>query len=377
MGLLKEAVNQSAYVKAGFLGFGGSGKTLTAALLALGLAKLHGKHKAVAMLDTETGSDFLIPIFKREGIKLFVVKSRAFADLLTVFKESHGQVDSLVVDSVTHVWKEVCTAYEKRMKRKYGLSLKDWGPIKEEWQQFTDAYVNASLHAIVCGRAGFDWDYEENEETGRKELIKTGVKMKTEGEFGFEPSLLFEMERVPVAAAMTKDPATHGWLNRAIVLKDRAQVLHGAMHEFGGTKGPVRWEPVLEFVKPHLDALNLGGEHIGVDTTRNSQELFESPDSASERKRQVQILLELIPNALVERGLGGTSAKAKEAQIRLFKGAFGTSSWTAIENMRLEELQTGYAKIVELADLELDLQREGGEPEKPARAKKEPAGAAS
>ena len=375
MALLKEAVNQSAYVKAGFLGFGGSGKTLTAALLALGLAKLHGKHKAVAMLDTETGSDFLIPIFKREGIKLFVVKSRAFADLLTVFKEAHGQVDALVIDSVTHVWKEVCTAYEKRMKRTKGLSLKDWGPIKEEWQQFTDQYVNASLHAIVCGRAGFDWDYE-TDDAGRKELVKTGVKMKTEGEFGFEPSLLFEMQRVPVADELTKDPATHGWLNRAIVLKDRAQVLHGAMHEFGGP-GPVKWEPVLEFVKPHLDALNLGGEHIGVDTTRNSQELFESPDSASERKRQVQITLELIPDALIARGLGGTSAKAKEVQVRLFKEAFGTSSWTAIENMRLEELQKGYAKIVELADLELDLQREGGEPEKPGRAKKEPAGASA
>jgi hypothetical protein len=180
-----------------------------------------------------------------------------------------------------------------------------------------------------------------------------------------------------VADELTKDPATHGWLNRAIVLKDRAQVLHGAMHEFGG-QGPVRWEPVLDFVKPHLDALNLGGEHIGVDTTRNSQDLFESPDGMSERKRKVQILLELIPNALVERGLGGTSAKAKEVQIRLFKGAFGTSSWTAIENLRLEELQEGYAKIIDLADVELDQQRDGGhDTERPARAKKEPAGAAS
>ena len=41
--LLKPAQNQTAYLKAGILGFQGSGKTYTATRLASGLAKLSGK----------------------------------------------------------------------------------------------------------------------------------------------------------------------------------------------------------------------------------------------------------------------------------------------------------------------------------------------
>jgi hypothetical protein len=47
----------------------------------------------------------------------------------------------------------------------------------------------------LCGRAGYEYDHEENEDGG-KDLIKIGTKMKAEGEFGFEPSLVIEMERL-------------------------------------------------------------------------------------------------------------------------------------------------------------------------------------
>lgn len=342
-----------AFVKAGLLGFGGSGKTATALLMALGLAKLHGKKKAVAMFDTETGSDFLIPIFEREGIKFLVVKSRSFKDLLTFQQEAADAADATVIDSITHVWKELCLAYEKKLRRTQGLTFRDWGPIKNEWQGFTDNYVNSKQHSIICGRAGWEWDFEESD--GRKELVKTGIKMKAEGEIGFEPSLLVEMQRVAKGDIDPSDASTHGWYNRATVLKDRAQVLNGVAVDFGGTPGkPLEWEPVLKFLKPHLDFLNIGGEHLGVDTTSNSEGLFESPESLGERRKQVDIVLELIPDVFVEAGLGGTSAVAKKAQVKLLKECFGTSSWTAITQMRLEELQAGHKKLVELAALEMD-----------------------
>lgn len=346
-GLLQPATNTTAFVKAGFLGFAGSGKTLTSALLALGLSKKFGKHKRVAMFDTETGSDFLIKIFQREGIELLVLKSRSFADLLKVFDEAKGQVDALLIDSVTHVWIEIRQAYEKRLRRTQGLTFRDWGPIKAEWQQFTDAYVNAPFHAIICGRAGFEYDMVEDEENNnKKELVKTGIKMKAEGEMGYEPSLSIEMQRMPRAASLTRDPDTHGWLNRALVLKDRSQQLNGAYADFTSEPGtPVSFEPVIKFVTPHLSYLNLGGEHMGVDTSRNSENLFESPDSRSERKRQVEITLELTLDAFVEAGFGGTSAKAKEVQTRALRESFGSSSWTAIQHMRLEEIQEGFEKL--------------------------------
>lgn len=344
MPLLVPATNRSAYVKAGFLGFGGSGKTTTAALLAIGLALKYGKHKAVAMLDTETGSDFLIPLFAEHGIAFYPVKSRSFKDLLTVFREGSEMADVILVDSVTHVWRQLCDDYQSAKNRKR-LSFKDWAPLKQQWGQFTDAYVNCPTHAIICGRAGFDWDFEEDED-GDKELIKTGIKMKSEGETGYEPSLLIEMQRQRRYDFDEKDPRTHGWMNRAIVLKDRAMQINGAMKDFGGELGaPTTWGPVLSFVEPHIKRLNIGGIHMGVDAARNAESLFLSAESRQDRMRTVQITLELIKDALTEGQISGTAMAAKEQQVKHLKSAFGISSWTAIEGMRLEDLQAGLVAL--------------------------------
>lgn len=340
MSLLQPATNRSAFVKAGFLGFGGSGKTTTAALLAIGLAVKYGKKKAVAMLDTETGSDFLIPLFAEHGIAFYPVKSRSFKDLLTVFAEGADMADVVLVDSVTHVWRQLCDDYQKAKNRKR-LSFKDWAPLKQEWGRFTDAYVNCPNHAIICGRAGFDWDFAEDDD-GDKELIKTGIKMKSEGETGYEPSLLIEMQRQRRYDFDEKDPRTHGWMNRAIVLKDRAMQLNGAMKDFGGELGaPTSWGPVLAFIEPHIARLNIGGAHLGVDAARNAESLFESEGNRHDRAKAVQITLELIKDSMIEGQIGGTGKKEKEEQIKHLQLALGTSSWTAIEGMRLEDLDRG------------------------------------
>ena len=88
MSIFKKAENQQAYLKAGILGFPGSGKTFTAAHLALGIAKKVGNKKPVVFLDTEAGSDYLIPVFEKAGIELLTNKSRAFLDLLAGVREA-------------------------------------------------------------------------------------------------------------------------------------------------------------------------------------------------------------------------------------------------------------------------------------------------
>jgi hypothetical protein len=70
----------------------------------------------------------------------------------------------------------------------------DANPIKTIWNsRWAGKFLNSPLHFVIAGRAGYESDIEENEETHKKELTKTGIKMKTEGEFGFEPSLLIQM----------------------------------------------------------------------------------------------------------------------------------------------------------------------------------------
>ena len=128
------------------------------------LSRRVGDGKPVAFFDTETGSDYVLPLFRDAGIELLVVKSRAFADLVEFVSEAESKCSVAIVDSITHVWDELREAYEKKLGRTTGLEIWDWAPIKREWRQFTDAYLNSRIHMIVCGRAGDVYAREWNDE---------------------------------------------------------------------------------------------------------------------------------------------------------------------------------------------------------------------
>jgi len=216
--LFKPATFESAYLKAGILGFAGSGKTYTASLMGIGLHKYIKSKKPVCFIDTETGSDFMIHKFKKEKIKLLISKTRSFTEMLQLIDEAEQVSDILIIDSVSAVWYDFMESFKKKKNRKF-IQFQDWGILKPTWRdEFTDKrYLNSQLHIIICGRAGYEYDYVEDEE-GRKELRKTGTKMRAETEFGYEPSLLLEMERIKENGSLT---------HRCYIIKDRADVLTG------------------------------------------------------------------------------------------------------------------------------------------------------
>jgi hypothetical protein len=328
--LLQPAKNQTAYLKAGMMGFQGSGKTYTATRMAAGLAKLSGKKSPkVAFFDTEKGSDFFVKYFQDQNIQFDAVKSRAFKDLIDFMKEVvAGEYDVAIVDSISHVWRELTSSYEARLRRSNGLLFQDWNRVKGEWQQFTDAFINAPIHVIVLGRAGYEYDFSEDE-SGKKELLKTGTKMKVEAEFGYESDLLLEMVRI-------KNDDGRGWINRCYVLKDRTDTMNGKEIDY----------PKFEDFRTVIAGLNIGGEHFGLNTDSNSQDMFESPDrSGFERKKQHDIALEELQEVLIEQKLDGTSTQAKEGRTALLKEIYGTSSKTAIEGMSTDDIRMGISKI--------------------------------
>jgi hypothetical protein len=334
--LLKEAENTLAYAKVGFFGFQGSGKTYTSSLIAEGLCTRIGNNK-IAFFDTETGSDWLAPKMKANGFKVYQVKSRAFNDLLTVIREcEQNNIGVLIIDSITHVWRELCDSYQRKLNRKR-LQFQDWSVIKGEWQKYADAFVNSKVHIIVCGRAGYEYDTEIDED-GNKELIKTGTKMKAEGEFGFEPSLVIEMDRVvPNNEKRTRKGQSQSgvrskFIHRAYVLKDRSDLLNGEVID----------NPTYDSFAQHFEYLNIGGEHIGVDTSRTSEILFDNEGKPQWKKDQEmsQIAIEEI-KIEVDKVFPGSTKEEKRAKIRLAEYVFGTASNTAIEKKSRKELETG------------------------------------
>lgn len=332
MGILKKAVNEQAFLKAGILGFPGSGKTYTATMLAIGLSG----GKPVAFFDTETGSDFLIPRFETEKIELLRVKSQAFADLLSAAREAEKECGVLIVDSITHVWRELCDSYARK-KRVTRLTFADWGVIKPMWAEWTNFFLNSKFHIIVCGRAGYEYEDSVNED-GKREISKVGTKMKVESEFGFEPSLLIEMERAERSAK-----AGSGWIHRAHVLKDRTDTINGLSFDFQKIHKTYKkgdWRVVYKPFAPALDSLNPNAEHFGLDTTRTSEGLFngDGETTRSQRMKQVTIALEEIQGTLVALW-PGQDAESKKIKQTVIESIFNTRSWTAVESRSLEELE--------------------------------------
>jgi len=353
MSIFKKATNTMAFAKVGILGFAGAGKTRTATEIAVGLHKAIGSTKPVLFIDTETGSDFVLPIFQKHGIEMLVSKTRAFKDLASGLREAPEISDILIIDSVSHFWVDIVESYRKK-KNVNRLSFQDWGIIKPMWNNdFSTPFVTSPLHIIVAGRAGFEYDYFEGDD-GKMELYKTGTKMKAEGEFGFEPSLLIEMERIknPEATesyreAKTKDAKMRAakqimnereFVRRATVLKDRSDIMDGK----------VFYNPSYADFAEHWNSINIGGEHKPLEAG-DSQGLFNKegqPQWKVERTR-AEIALEEI-KAEVEKFFPGTSAKEKQAKIRLSEKVFGTASGKALEGMSYMVLEDGLRRIKDI-----------------------------
>lgn len=348
MKLLKPAENTMAFFKCGIFGFQGTGKTYTATDLCIGIAQATGANR-MAFFDTETGSDFLLGKLKAAGIEVFQVKSRSFTDCVGTIRECQSEgVPILIIDSITHVWRDLCDSYDKKLNRKGRLQFQDWAVIKAEWRDYTDAFVNSRVHIVTCGRAGYEYDYDFNED-GSKDLVKTGTKMKAEAEFGFEPSLVIEMHRVTKAAddlekikeeqnkyerknkkAAYRPEIGSAWIHRAHILKDRTDTMNGKIFDY----------PTFEDLRPHFDALNIGGRHLGVDTSRNSEERFgaDGKPDWQRRKHEAEIACEEIQGVMVH-FWPSSSADEKKAKLEFLNVVFGTNSWTKVQDEKLEKLQ--------------------------------------
>jgi hypothetical protein len=338
---LQELGNEQGYLKAGFLGYAKSGKSFTATKLAIGVKKFTKHPGPVAFFDTESGSPYIAEMVKAEtGQALLGVRKRSFEDLMQFCHDCiEANVSVAIIDSITHPWKEICDSYlvqlnerraEKRLGKLMKLEFSHWNAIKQMWEAFPNFFLNSEMHIIICGRAGAIWEMEKNEESGRRELIKTGVKMKTESELGFESSLLIEMEREQVPDGKGGFKITH----IATILGDRFGVLDGATCE----------NPTFEFFLPHVSKL-APGKIATVDTTTKTATGADVEGGEWEKeKRQRTIFCEEIQGALVNKYPGQT-ADEKKSKADILQAIFGTRSWTKVENMQSAQLKDGLERL--------------------------------
>lgn len=325
--MFKKLENNRPFLKMAFEGFAGDGKTYTATQIAIGVHKKIGSKKPVAIFDTEKAAKALVTIFKNAGIEAVVSDEqrslKALSDAIKWCEE--GNSDILIIDSITHVWEEYLSSYMNE-KRRTRLEFQDWGIIKPKWKrEFSTPFVQAKVHIIFTGRAGYEYSDEKNEETGKREIFKTGIKMKAENETAFEPDVLVLMEKHMETLGADKKV----W-REATVLKDRTANIDGKTFK----------NPTFEDFAPAIDAL-LSGSYVP-PSDEQIKDRFEDAESKTIENRQKKAkTISEIEGLFNLMGLGA-SVKDKQFKAACLNKVWGVVSIDKLEDVKAADLLAGY-----------------------------------
>lgn len=325
--------NTRPYMKVAAHGIAGSGKTYTCARIAGAIHTLRKSIKPLVIFDTETSSKFLKPYFAEHNIPVLVKESRQLADLITTMQFCEdGNADVLLIDSITHVWENFLEAFKAKKGRSF-LQFQDWGTIKPYWKsQFSDRVVMGRYDITFTGRQGDTYETVEDE-NGKKELVKSGVKMKAETDTAYEPDLLLMMER---NQEYDKD---HNLITyrTAQVLKDRSALIDGKVFR----------NPTFKDFKPVYDWLTTDVSSPIQTQGGDDRDLVNSEEDHREERNRQKIMLERVW-AILDKHAGGTKKEDKARRLELMELAFhGETSELAVSQMSLDQLAGAYDTLKE------------------------------
>lgn len=347
MSLLKPIDSSTGYLKASIFGEAGTGKTTLGINLLLGTRRTFDLKGPIVFLDSENGSPWAAKRVKDEtGLDLIGLKTRSFDDLKATVAEAISiKAAGFMVDSISHFWDELNATYlksinqERRASRLSSLERMEFqhmARLKLMWAEWTTMFLNSPLHMVTCGRSQNEWAFEEDER-GKRQLVKTGTRLRAEREFGHEASILIEMTS---RQEMDRDRTT--------------KVIHTAFVEKDRNQGPTTLvgksfdEPTFEDFRSHVQTI-VPGMHSPVDASRESDIKVDADGNGEwqRERRQREIAMEEIAAELDKCGLGGTSADAKTKRPALLELCFGTASKTKLEGTNSDALRGGLAKLRE------------------------------
>lgn len=338
-GFFKPIGNDKPYFKAAFEGEPGTGKSWTTALVAIGLHQRIKSTKPIAIFDTEKASKFLVSLFEQNGIQAIVKESQSLADLKKTMELcANGVADILIIDSITGVWQDFQDAYKKKLNRTL-LQIQDWMTVKAEWNRhFSTPLVQFPVHILATGRVSDRMEQEIDEETGRKEFTKTGVKMQAEKNAAYEFDILVLMERHELITKRKREI----W-RQASVLKGRGGLLDGAVFK----------NPTYENFAPAIDAIMKNPVEARTDMAQtDAASLIKTEEDKREYIKRRDIALEKIEAYLVS-VWPGASAENKQLKVKALEYAFNTPSWTEISGKNPTDLEDGILKLHEFVKVKI------------------------
>ncbi len=370
------ATKEVGFVKGSMFGPKGTGKTTLMAMLLMYLSKTFHNSAPVAWLASEKGVDFVVDIFKAEGVPLLLNRTRSFLDLRSASRDALEQgCCAIGVDSITHYWQEL---FNEGMngKNATGPRLQRIGRIKEEWAPFAQDFQDSPIHFLVTGRMGFVWDeVEMPDDKGvmQKELSKGGTKIKAESDFSHEPDLEIETAqmddpdfvRFEKVRGRARKTFKSQMLHVATVKKCRVWALNGQAFTWKDLPAykPGYYATVAKVFAPYFQAINIGGSHNVTANTVGSSVLFAQHSEQSNYEHIIKRNIALETWEATMAAISGGQTKDAIRQRGIIGTAItGTRSKTEFERQSLTVIER---QVEILLALEQRLKEARPDPEKP------------
>lgn len=339
--MFKKLENNRPFLKMALEGFAGDGKSFTATQIGIGVHKLIKSDKPIAIFDTEKAFKALKMSFDDAGIEAVVDdEQRSLAGLNEAIKWCEaGNSDILIIDSITHVWEEFMRAYLNRPDKngkiihRNRLEFQDWGVIKPKWkEEFSTPFVLAKCHIIFTGRAGYEYTDEKNED-GKREIYKSGIKMKAETETAFEPDILVLMQKKSDLISEEKKV----W-REAMIVKDRTNQIDGKTFR----------NPTFEDFYPAIKIL-LDGTLRELHGVQIPDTFYEFENKFSEIGKEREILVAEIEGCFELMGLG-TSKEDKQVKAWTLSQIYGLNSVEMLAKRSNDTIREGLKVLKDFAN---------------------------
>lgn len=205
----QKAERKKSKLRLAIFGAAGSGKTLSALLLADGLKK----DCKIAVVDTENGSAEIYA----DRVDFDVINMSPpytpdkYMDAVQT-AEKNGY-DVLILDTISAMWSgsggllDIKQRVEKRGNKN---SFTAWAEVMPMYNRFIDTLLQSNIHIIATMRSKAEYLIQKDEHGGIKGIAKVGTTPIMKGEVDYEFTTVFSLDRD----------------NNAIVTKDRTSLFN-------------------------------------------------------------------------------------------------------------------------------------------------------
>jgi len=210
MNPFQKASRSQVYLKLAITGVTGSGKTLSAILLALGLVD---PGKRIAVEDTENDSASLYADLTEAQCRSMKIPEAEIASVMEAsrlfdvmpiappYQAEHfaSGIDAavaagygaVIVDSASHFWKGILAYKDQIDSHGKGNSYTNWKQADQKFDPVIERVLQSKIHVIFCMRS--KQDYAQTEENGRKVVKKLGLAPIMRENLEYEFTTVFDI----------------------------------------------------------------------------------------------------------------------------------------------------------------------------------------